>query len=259
MGLGQGYHYTLSRIWAVNTCLWCAPACRRAKHEADAHHQRHLLAAALAAFQRPLAAKSLAQACLRRLLNRLLAAAFDAWRQRLADSRQLAADAADRGRAVVLRMQSGLLASAFDTWRQHRSRNQQLRQVLLRIQQRHLAAAWNSWRAWAAKMQRARGLMRRQLMGTQQWALAAWREATAAAAEQRWALERVVGAQGQGRSTPKRLVFALQGEQGLALLMGAFAVWQGAAEGQRHLREQVLQAYKHLYFQLARRCFSILR
>lgn len=49
-----------------------------------------------------------------------------------------------------------------------------------------------------------------------------WREAAAAAAEERWALERVAAAEGSGRASPKKLVFALRGQADLALLMPAF-------------------------------------
>lgn len=234
--------------------------CRRAKQQADAHYEHRLLEVSLAAFRRPLDLKTLATACLLRLLNRQLAVAFTAWRQRAAESREVASAAAVQGRRVLLRMQNQLLASAFAIWQQHAARSLRARQVLLRIQLRGLAAALRSWRDWTSRMQRARALMRRSLMGTQQWALAAWREAAAEAAQQRWALQQI--AEAEGRMTlvsPKKLMFALRGEPQLALQMQAWAAWRSVAEVQRHLRSQVLRAYKHLYFALAHRCFGILR
>lgn len=159
--------------------------------QADMHRESHLMAVSLAAFKAPLACKAVAEACLRRLLNRQLAAAFAAWRGRTEASCSLAEAAADKGRAVVLRMQNQLLAEALSAWRAHTQLNRRLRQVLRRIQQRSLLAALHSWRDWAARMAHARQLMQHSLAGTQAWAFAVWREAAAAGAEARWALEQV--------------------------------------------------------------------
>ena len=233
--------------------------CRHAKHAADAHRESRLLAAALTAFKRPLGIKPLAEACLRRLLSHQLAASWAAWREHVQASHQLAAAAADRGRAVVQRWRSQLLASALSSWLQYAARSQRLRQVLRRIQQRQLLAALRTWRERTTSMQRARELMRRSLWGTQQWAFAAWREVVAEAAEQRWALEQVAAAEGQGRPSPKKLVFALQGDHSAALLMHCLDVWRAATAVQRDLRARVLRAYRHLYFSLARRCFAAMR
>lgn len=144
---------------------------RRAKLQAQAHYERRLLAASLAALQRPLQLRPVAEACLRRLLHRQLGTAFAAWRSQLAGSQELAAAAAIKGRSVVLRMQNRCLASAWQAWRWHAARNCRLRAVLMRIQQRHALAALHSWRDWTACMQRARHLMQRSLAGTQLWAL----------------------------------------------------------------------------------------
>lgn len=88
---------------------------------------------------------------------------------------------------------------------------------------------------------------------------AAWREAAADAAQEHWALEQVAQAEGRGRASPKKLIFALQGDHLRALLMQCLAGWQAAAAEQRRLRAQVLAAFKHLYFSLARRSFAVLR
>lgn len=175
----------------------CLPMCphllppRCAKGQADMYRERHLLAVSLGALRRLLAQRAAAEVCLRRLLNRQLAAAFAAWRERAEASRAMAASAAAKGRAVVLRMQNRLASEALAAWRAHTQRNRRLRHVLARIQQRGLLAALHSWRDWTARMARARQLMRRSLAGTQAWAFAAWREAAATAAEERWVLEQV--------------------------------------------------------------------
>lgn len=197
---------------------------RRAKALAAAHYERRLLAASLAAFQRPLALKPLAEACLRRLLNRQLGAAWAAWREHMAASREAANCAAARGRAAVMRMQNRLLAEAWASWREYAERNRRLRQVLRRIQQRAALAALLCWRERTQRMQSARRLMLRSLAGTQQWAFGAWRDAAADAAAERCALERAAAAEGSGRTTPKKLLFALRGEPHLALLMETFEV-----------------------------------
>lgn len=90
---------------------------------------------------------------------------------------------------------------------------------------------------------------------------AAWRDAASQAALERRALEQVAEAQGQGRAlaSPKKFVFALQGQPDLALLMGCLGAWRAAAAERRRLRQQVMRAYRHLYLTLARRCFGILR
>ena len=244
----------------VNRPPSCHPSpCRRAKHQADAHHERYLLAVGVAAFRRPLDLRPIAQACLARLMHRQLSVAFQAWRQHLAASNKQAEHAGQLGLRVVLRLQNQLAAAALASWRAHAQRNSRLRTVLCRIQHRELAAALASWRDHATRMRRARTLMQRSLMGTAQWALTAWREAAAAAAEQRWALETVAVADARGCTTPKRMLFALRGQAELALEAHVFGEWRAATAAQRHLRSQVLRAYKHLYFSLARSCFEVLR
>lgn len=236
-----------------------SPYGRRAKHLADTHRKRHLLAVSLAAFWRPLELKAIATACLARMLNRQLASAFTGWRERTAASKEAAEAAMECGRRAALRMQHGLLAGALASWRQHAALRRKARQVLLRIQRRGLVAALHSWRECATRVAAARVLMQRSLMGTQQWAFAAWREAAAAAAEQSWALQQVAYADAAGRTTPKKLVFELAGQPRLALLMGALGAWRGLATARRQARSQVLRAYRHLYFWLARRCVDALR
>lgn len=187
IGASPQLNVTRDLACALRPCFQC----RAAKVQADLHRERHLMAVSLSAFKAPLARKAVAEACLRRLLNRQLAAAFSAWCEQTGASRALEAAAADKGWAVVLRMQNQLLAAALSAWRAHAQLNRRLRQVLRRIQHRSLLAALHSWRDWTARMARARQLMQRSLAGTQAWAFAVWREAAAVGAEARWALEQV--------------------------------------------------------------------
>jgi len=62
-----------------------------------------------------------------------------------------------------------------------------------------------------------------------------------------------------GRSTPKKVLYSLLGDHDRALLMHCWAGWAGAAAERRRMSELTMQAYRHLYFALARRCFAVLR